>query len=153
MRGWSYHISENVLPVNVIPANAGVILKSSSFFSSVESYPRECGGDPTFIYFTNEISRLSPRMRGWSSILPFGNIPGLVIPANAGVILDMIRLKLDFSRLSPRMRGWSLQITFFFILNRVIPANAGVILTYLTMSYIVTRYPRECGGDPTLQIL
>ena len=48
MRGWSYDTRFGSIIKGVIPANAGVILKSSSFFSSVESYPRECGGDPEY---------------------------------------------------------------------------------------------------------
>ena len=38
---------DSVLIQIVIPANAGVILEKGGMESETESYPRECGGDPT----------------------------------------------------------------------------------------------------------
>ena len=50
--------------IDVIPANAGVILTPSMDIQNTYSYPRECGGDPTALETVAHRRQLSPRMRG-----------------------------------------------------------------------------------------
>ena len=127
MRGWSWGVTIYYHGMLVIPANAGVILKSYPLASASAGYPRECGGDPIFPLFCRSQIRLSPRMRGWSWEFTHYEWFFEVIPANAGVILDRIRITIKqvcyprecggdpglvwlfayHLRLSPRMRGWS----------------------------------------------
>ena len=66
MRGWSRLGVLCLLSVQVIPANAGVILNSLTDTFFLVRYPRECGGDPTYTIDRSWKSVLSPRMRGWS---------------------------------------------------------------------------------------
>ena len=127
MRGWSCPLSSLWFHHHVIPANAGVILKSPSNFSLWKCYPRECGGDPCLIIQIYRQQWLSPRMRGWSLLHKIIVFSVNVIPANAGVILNLRNQNMNrisyprecggdptthalevLSReLSPRMRGWS----------------------------------------------
>ena len=127
MRGWSQEGAEGKAYKTVIPANAGVILKSPSNFSLWKCYPRECGGDPCLIIQIYRQQWLSPRMRGWSLLHKIIVFSVNVIPANAGVILNLRNQNMNrisyprecggdptthalevLSReLSPRMRGWS----------------------------------------------
>ena len=67
-----------MLPVNVIPANAGVILNLAFWQHPRTGYPRECGGDPR--YDTFETGFLQ------------------VIPANAGVILTYLTMSYIVTR-------------------------------------------------------
>ena len=107
-------------------------------------------------------------MRGWSYLFHLPCRTRTVIPANAGVILDMsgilqsmngyprecggdpvpINFEMDDNRLSPRMRGWSWICQVFCRVWTVIPANAGVILIVNSTWIVPKSYPRECGGDP-----
>ena len=48
----------------VIPANAGVILRQLIDPNDLDSYPRECGGDPHIAVWNRGYTMLSPRMRG-----------------------------------------------------------------------------------------
>ena len=48
----------------VIPANAGVILRQLIDPNDLDSYPRECGGDPPDNIQLVHHVWLSPRMRG-----------------------------------------------------------------------------------------
>ena len=88
MRGWSYVNQHESISNIVIPANAGVILDPIISNDNPSSYPRECGGDPKAKKETGVGYVLSPRMRGWSVDTPTGYIMDVVIPANAGVILN-----------------------------------------------------------------
>ena len=127
MRGWSSHCGLESWLHDVIPANAGVILLSSTPVIALASYPRECGGDPVRPHSLHLHFMLSPRMRGWSSWMFSVLIFVAVIPANAGVILadnGIVLITVSYPRecggdpacphswakepaLSPRMRGWS----------------------------------------------
>ena len=90
MRGWS--LSGKIVDRDdeVIPANAGVILDFWTVQCDLYCYPRECGGDPGNIAPRFYIKKLSPRMRGWSSEIKILEWINLVIPANAGVILNFL---------------------------------------------------------------
>ena len=89
MRGWSFHAFAFCERTIVIPANAGVILSQIHMNNFINSYPRECGGDPFERFIKDNASTLSPRMRGWSRAGAFLHVFLDVIPANAGVILEI----------------------------------------------------------------
>ena len=48
----------------LIPAHAGVILRSSPVLTAMETYPRARGGDPNNQGKTSVLDALSPRTRG-----------------------------------------------------------------------------------------
>ena len=87
-------------------------------------------------------------MRGWSWTGNIQKRKGIVIPANAGVILHWKKWQTLTMRLSPRMRGWSWATRINEYIDFVIPANAGVILMNERNIIKTQSYPRECGGDP-----
>ena len=51
------------------------------------------------------------------------------------------------------MRGWSYSQSNLSARIIVIPANAGVIHTHIYFFINLICYPRECGGDPTINTL
>ena len=168
MRGWSWFNICKSFTLNVIPANAGVILRLLIGLWVGIGYPRECGGDPQSVIVLFPKCKLSPRMRGWSWDSSAKQVIYIVIPANAGVILcsgASEHSRLGYPRecggdpifdvlekavreLSPRMRGWSWSGLAICLPFAVIPANAGVILSRFWHRRLICRYPRECGGDP-----
>ena len=50
MRGWSFYRPNVSAKIFVIPANAGVILSQIHMNNFINSYPRECGGDPVLFF-------------------------------------------------------------------------------------------------------
>ena len=60
VRGWSLQTQKFYWQRWLFPACAGVILKAEWIERIPKSFPRMCGGDPSFESF-------SPHVRGWSS--------------------------------------------------------------------------------------
>ncbi len=168
MRGWSLFACHFAGQSLVFPAYAGVIPSILWLVKNKLSIPRVCGGDPIVVVDNHVMVVYSPRMRGWSWIVPNGNAGHRVFPAYAGVILKKEKLpmteksiprvcggdpdsqyyKLLKDKYSPRMRGWSYHDLRIEGGDIVFPAYAGVIPVRVKWVKVADRIPRVCGGDP-----
>ena len=150
----------------VFPAPAGVFLRASTFFKSLHSLPRACGGVSEFKYRSCLCNASSPRLRGcFQSKFRQSSVDG-VFPAPAGVFpregsggtlkrglpracggvsAESYRLMLE-SRSSPRLRGCFLRPALHLPERGVFPAPAGVFPARRICASCPFSLPRACGG-------
>ena len=152
----------------VFPAGAGVILFFFKSDISTLSFPRRCGGDPSFFAFVSVYWLFSPQVRGWSWFLKNLDVRYGVFPAGAGVIpsiqwnrlcrtgfprrcggdpIDSKKAELE-ELFSPQVRGWSHLRVILTLCGAVFPAGAGVIPLIHAVQGENGCFPRRCGGDP-----
>ena len=152
----------------VLPAHAGVILGETNYKLIFGCITRTCGGDPL-----SRVSQLQqmpyyPHMRGWSHEVFCHLTSWFVLPAHAGVILEVkvgYLLAIGITRTCggdpstanqihkltayyPHMRGWSRACGWTNSNLMVLPAHAGVILADAIYKLPSVGITRTCGGDP-----
>ena len=152
--------------VRSIPACAGESPAGRGPASTVEVYPRVCGGIDEAITATATTEGLSPRVRGNRSFLGFCSSRSRSIPACAGeshVQATMHHLLQVYPRvcggiagrrrpdrvlrgLSPRVRGNPQHQSRCHGANRSIPACAGESRRGCGRQFGDGVYPRVCGG-------
>ena len=130
---------------SVLPAYAGMFPRSMFLRSAVRGSPRVCGDvsrakDPFCVDWS-----FSPRMRGcfrhsWSYDLVCG-----VLPAYAGMFLEVARRYQRRDMFSPRMRGCFCACVVVKRFDRVLPAYAGMFPTEFPCRPSKQSSPRVCG--------
>ena len=173
MRGWSCRICNWELGEGILPAYAGVILITLCFLYSKIDSSRVCGGDPMLTRQPYLKFRFFPRMRGWSQSANNNARVSWILPAYAGVILNLsdslivepnssrvcggdpylFVIVLTFFRFFPRMRGWSRNSPSTKSWEVILPAYAGVILMNEVRQWCFSNSSRVCGGDPIVIII
>ncbi|SDH09600.1 hypothetical protein SAMN05421505_111110 [Sinosporangium album] len=169
-RGWSDLGASAGQHARVLPAQAGVVRRSSSASSGVGSSPRAGGGGPAPTVKLRVTSAFSPRRRGWSEPGVRAAYDQMVLPAQAGVVRMTAMAGPGGWRspraggggpprrspaprqhlFSPRRRGWSDFADVLDFLHVVLPAQAGVVRPSLHPRRPSPRSPRAGGGGPTL---
>ncbi len=173
MRGWSRHAELLVEPVRVLPAHAGMVPSTRAAAPWSTCAPRACGDGPRESGVHNNPPACSPRMRGWSPVAHEHLLPGVVLPAHAGMVPARPRRTRtppgapracgDGPRrrehgntvpgCSPRMRGWSRPGPDPQPRLGVLPAHAGMVPCSSRQAAMTACAPRACGdGPPPLPI-
>ncbi len=136
------------------------------------SSPRAGGGGPLADQAAEGREPFSPRRRGWSADPGSGVAPGLVLPAQAGVVRESPAADLEHpgspraggggpcpsrprtgSRaFSPRRRGWSDLVAPQRAEVQVLPAQAGVVRPLRPRLTRPWRSPRAGGGGPLVGV-
>ena len=149
-----------------IPASAGEPLIRFCFSSSIQVYPRECGGTRPLVHPVNYQIGLSPRVRG---NLPatgsaFGSVRSIpasagepqrpcqrdgqlgVYPRECGGTTPAVYGQGQAEGLCPRVRGNHINPLGVLNGERSIPASAGEPGAEGPPTTTTPVYPRECGG-------
>src|SRR5690606_1700200 len=85
-RGWSPVTNPSHEGGQVLPAHAGMVPITESTPSTPSGAPRARGDVPKHRTRTADVSRCSPRTRGWSRRTGRTPEPGCVLPAHAGMV-------------------------------------------------------------------
>ena len=103
-RGWSERPQFTHIIICVVPAHAGMVLRSIPRYNDAASCPRTRGDGPMVRLTRGLISLLSPHTRGWSDENDeFGGVCR-VVPAYAGMV-RIFRSAGRSRRRCPRTRG------------------------------------------------
>ena len=171
-RGWSRPLTGPSCFVCVIPAQAGMILILFLYVFLHNSYPCTSGDDPRESDVDMSKYELSLHKRGWSWDGEHWGWCYAVIPAQAGMIPDMLFYGYIessypctsgddpmscqsieyFQWLSLHKRGWSCNIHPFQRVYNVIPAQAGMIPTFDWSILLRMCYPCTSGDDPNIAL-
>ncbi len=150
----------------MVPAHAGVVPAVTTCSGSHPSGPRARGGGPYVPDVDEDGLEWSPRTRGWSPGGPAGGLPGVVVPAHAGVVPGArtpaatarsgprargggpwsVPPVTGFEVWSPRTRGWSRGGTRGRPDPDVVPAHAGVVPSRPCPPPPAGSGPRARGG-------
>ena len=103
-RGWTRHLLDDLPPVLVVPARAGVDLVPSSMPRISHCGPRASGGGPMSIVAGCGPRLWSPRERGWTQRSNPMSKVAYVVPARAGVDPRQTRNSRSIHR-GPRASG------------------------------------------------
>ena len=154
----------------LFPAQAGVILKRTSFLRSMRSIPRASGGYPMRYSASMAAIPYSPRKRGLSPLQLADEQGAVLFPAQAGVILTFRSyppLRRTIPRASggylvivprvrphppysPRKRGLSPAPRSSAVKCQLFPAQAGVISTPRPCHPVAFSIPRASGDYPPM---
>ena len=167
-RGWSHVIGEELYPVVVSPARAGMVPQWGFIGSLKHGFPRASGDGPFQPGDADEWYPFPPRERGWSRSWLNSSSLLDVSPARAGMV-PMPRTACStppcFPRASgdgpppgagfaptnqfpPRERGWSHPDKSSPVETLVSPARAGMVPEIQPSSMSSRSFPRASGDGP-----
>ncbi len=167
-RGWSAIVSARGMVRPVLPAPARMVRNGSTRRRGGWRAPRARGDGPPIGAAVSCRSACSPRPRGWSSESSRHNSALAVLPAPAGMVLQVPiisssdrgapRARGDGpcgcgqrhggQSCSPRPRGWSGRDPPPHRRRRVLPAPAGMVLSCPTTTPACRCAPRARGDGP-----
>ena len=167
-RGWSWTRWTSFQAWRVIPAQAGMILRSNEGGARELGYPCTSGDDPIRLLAIVQCQILSLHKRGWSCFVAILHQFFPVIPAQAGMIQShnhkphlicsypctsgddprCASISSCLKALSLHKRGWSWWISWTPFSRKVIPAQAGMILNEQAKQTSSGGYPCTSGDDP-----
>ncbi len=167
-RGLSVRLRGDARLSRVVPAHAGVIRTRGPDTGRHGRRPRARGGYPASEVIDRGEPASSPRTRGLSGRQPVLDVPGLVVPAHAGVVrraagpttgaTSRPRARGGYPNgktliaagigSSPRTRGLSVRVVALEVDRVVVPAHAGVIRWSPAGPACCGGRPRARGGLP-----
>ena len=172
MRGSRIRLIKINEKVGIIPAHAGLTVHKTVENSTKRDHPRACGAHTTATEHDAGAEGSSPRMRGSPVADQHDIIRHGIIPAHAGLTLDVLRRnskRRDHPRAcgahfyrgplhflqggsSPRMRGSLIEASKHDLKAGIIPAHAGLTAGCQSQFPAPRDHPRACGAH-TLRAL
>ena len=132
----------------VLPAHAGVILKSLSLLMSLKSITRTCGGDPIYKSTWQTKNAYYPHMRGWSFTHLGFIMTFWVLPAHAGVILTRENSESTLLCITRTCGGDPEVASDLAEKGLYYPHMRGWSLITQVRRFVSQSITRTCGGDP-----
>ena len=166
MRGSLEHIEYGIPYQGIIPAHAGLTMKSTWSRKKRRDHPRACGAHIRSSCTSVNQTGSSPRMRGSQEGPVRAQQVHGIIPAHAGLTCSVCEIALmpkDHPRAcgahitplsrsgiatgsSPRMRGSLSSSIFRYPIVGIIPAHAGLTRSYGRILQERWDHPRACGA-------
>ena len=158
--------------VGIIPAGAGLTIRTTAISRSARDHPRRCGAHYQGFWLYQFVVGSSPQVRGSLTSILFCSIRSGIIPAGAGLTgkrgLQTVKfgdhprrcgahLPLPFFGAlkpgsSPQVRGSRLAHIDQFPDDGIIPAGAGLTQRVKTLKARRRDHPRRCGAHPLLRL-
>jgi len=172
-RGWSRLGRGLELVMNVLPAHAGMVPVRQNPDGIGVSAPRARGDGPLIKTIFFNFNPCSPRTRGWSRHLRAHLEDAQVLPAHAGMVPGLCRIRSASPRAprargdgpadvnaarnirecSPRTRGWSRSRRCCDGWCTVLPAHAGMVPGPEDLRGNTAGAPRARGDGPLAGLL
>ena len=127
LRGWTCHDAEQHLDHSGFPAPAGMDPAGTRARNRRVWFPRACGDGPVVGNGIDQLTTVSPRLRGWTPVSASRMSSSVGFPAPAGMDLSpspprrrkprfpracgdgptAFSIRVRMSWVSPRLRGWT----------------------------------------------
>ncbi len=168
VRGWSVRRGRGGTGDPLLPARAGLVVKSADAPVHEVSAPRACGVGRHHQREALQEDLCSPRVRGWSTRRTERMNSTTLLPARAGLVLlahvvgagktsapracgvgpAQAEPRAGRGLCSPRVRGWSRERPPAGPDRPLLPARAGLVWSATEGQCTVTSAPRACGVGP-----